>query len=547
MSRNIEPISPFVTCCQKVIPLAFDESMSYYETLCALVKYLKDTVIPAVNENADAVTELQVKFNELKTYVDTYFENLDVQEEINNKLDELVESGELQRILNSPATTESLGGVIVKDGLQIDETGNLSLQNATSETIGGIIAGDGLDVDEGNLSAKAGSGITVDDNGISISPLYIDGVESIRTTFVDETTGANSIVNYAIIPAGNKPKFVMSDPANADTKKKASEFDYKHKPTVMANLSGWNTETGTAYGVLIIDNVVKIENNLDEGTYWNRPIIGIDANGKLHCINGSTPADEVNMPYACRAWQCIYNDGDVNPSMAETKEPRTFIGQDYNGNYLIGVCGGRKGDDTGMSLGDVLKFVRTTINFNAKLLFNLDGGGSSNLLVHGIRQNKLIAREDRACPNWVVWSTESTIDDGVYESQSINNKNNINQEIDDSGSIIGYQDIASAMAGSDRITVNPPSRIIKINPRTVAYTLNFKITGDGNLPSYSDLFTNLPRTDSNIYTTMLQHSGYNQVPIYLKTETGYSRFRTITALPAGEYSIQIVVSCDTQF
>lgn len=91
-NRNIKPISPFILFCQKVIPLAFDESMSYYECLCALTNYLYNEVTPAVNNNADAVTELQ-------TYVANYFKNLDVQTEINNKLDDMAESGQLEEII----------------------------------------------------------------------------------------------------------------------------------------------------------------------------------------------------------------------------------------------------------------------------------------------------------------------------------------------------------------------------------------------------------------------------------------------------------------
>ena len=90
---------PFKFYCQKVIPLAFDESMSYYEVLCALTDYIKNTLLPAVNENAQAVAELQNYYMELKNYVDTYFDNLDIQTEINNKLDEMAESGELTDII----------------------------------------------------------------------------------------------------------------------------------------------------------------------------------------------------------------------------------------------------------------------------------------------------------------------------------------------------------------------------------------------------------------------------------------------------------------
>ena len=61
--------------------------------------FLQEKVIPAVNNNADALAEVQNLMTQLQEYVDNYFENLDVQEEINNKLDEMAESGELTEII----------------------------------------------------------------------------------------------------------------------------------------------------------------------------------------------------------------------------------------------------------------------------------------------------------------------------------------------------------------------------------------------------------------------------------------------------------------
>lgn len=49
----------------------------------------------------DTVEEYIGKFNELHDYVEDYFENLDVQEEINNKLDDMVEQGTLQEIITT--------------------------------------------------------------------------------------------------------------------------------------------------------------------------------------------------------------------------------------------------------------------------------------------------------------------------------------------------------------------------------------------------------------------------------------------------------------
>ena len=83
------------------LPTSFVESMTYYELLAWFTNYLQNTIIPAVNNNGEAVIELQEKFVELKNFVDTYFDNLDVQEEINNKLDEMAEDGTLQEIVAS--------------------------------------------------------------------------------------------------------------------------------------------------------------------------------------------------------------------------------------------------------------------------------------------------------------------------------------------------------------------------------------------------------------------------------------------------------------
>ena len=90
--EKIKPTGIFTNYIYKSIPLAFDESMSYYETLCGLLDKVK-TIEEVVNNHADIIYELE-------QYVKNYFDNLDVQEEINNKLDEMTESGELEDIIS---------------------------------------------------------------------------------------------------------------------------------------------------------------------------------------------------------------------------------------------------------------------------------------------------------------------------------------------------------------------------------------------------------------------------------------------------------------
>lgn len=61
-------------------------------------------------ETKETVDEYIAKFVELKDFVDTYFENLDVQEEINNKLDAMVEDGTLQEIVGEYLNASAVWG-----------------------------------------------------------------------------------------------------------------------------------------------------------------------------------------------------------------------------------------------------------------------------------------------------------------------------------------------------------------------------------------------------------------------------------------------------
>lgn len=103
-------ISPFITYCKATLPTVFGDELSYYETLCSLTNFLNDVIIPQFNEleknTNDFENDMTNKYNELlavwkqlQEWVTGYFDNLDVQEEINMKLDEMAQSGELRNIM----------------------------------------------------------------------------------------------------------------------------------------------------------------------------------------------------------------------------------------------------------------------------------------------------------------------------------------------------------------------------------------------------------------------------------------------------------------
>ena len=99
MTNIPEKLTGFRYWCYKVLPLVYDDSLSYYELLCKVVKKLNET-IENTNQLNENVQELLNAFNRLQSYVANYFDNLDVQEEINNKLDAMVEDGTFDSIIS---------------------------------------------------------------------------------------------------------------------------------------------------------------------------------------------------------------------------------------------------------------------------------------------------------------------------------------------------------------------------------------------------------------------------------------------------------------
>lgn len=99
-------LPPFKAWLASNIPAVYDNTMTYYEELVALIKYLQDIVVPAVNNNASAVTTISEAVEQLQSYVKNYFANLDVQEEINNKLDQMAADGTLADIMAEYAATK---------------------------------------------------------------------------------------------------------------------------------------------------------------------------------------------------------------------------------------------------------------------------------------------------------------------------------------------------------------------------------------------------------------------------------------------------------
>lgn len=101
-------VDSFRFWCQKVLPLVYDDSLSYYELLCKVVNYLNNTIAD-VNTLGTDVDNLNNAYNELQSYVNDYFSTLDVQNEINNKLDVMAQDGSLSALIQPLFDTYKTG------------------------------------------------------------------------------------------------------------------------------------------------------------------------------------------------------------------------------------------------------------------------------------------------------------------------------------------------------------------------------------------------------------------------------------------------------
>ena len=204
INGNFKTLKPFRFWCQKVLPLVYDDSLSYYELLNKVVDYLNGTMedVELLNDNVNTLDEnvrnIYDAYNSLQSYVNNYFDNLDVQEEINNKLDAMATDGTLSNLINTIAVPLIPG--LVEDWLEeniepttpiVDATLSISGAAADAKKTGDEISGlkNSLDTDiamiygDNLLSFPAE---TVEKNGVT----YVANGETVTA---NGTPTANSI------------------------------------------------------------------------------------------------------------------------------------------------------------------------------------------------------------------------------------------------------------------------------------------------------------------------------------------------------------------
>ena len=192
MNNDLRPINTlpnFKRFCMTIgeLPTSYLETMTYYEMLVWFTEYMKNTIIPTINNNGLAVQELQDKYIELKNFVDNYFDNLDVQEEINNKLDQMVTDGTLPEIIASYLNSKAVFGF---DSVESMKNSTNLINGSYAETLGYHTKNDG-----GNALYKIRN-ITNDDVVDNMFIIPLNNENLIAELIVDENVNVMQLGAY---------------------------------------------------------------------------------------------------------------------------------------------------------------------------------------------------------------------------------------------------------------------------------------------------------------------------------------------------------------
>ena len=194
-------------------------------------------LIGSVNNQNTTIADYIQKFIDLKDYVDTYFNNLDIQAEVNNKLDQMASSGQLANIIAQYLQAQAVFG--------FDTIAEMSAsENLANGAICKVL---------GKTNYQTGDGAFYKIRNIT-SDDVIDGVNKVKITH-DNTLIAELITDYYINELNTK----VEQNSEAITKLETKTETDLHKLTLQPK--GYysdNTDNGLYQGCAIINDILYV-------------------------------------------------------------------------------------------------------------------------------------------------------------------------------------------------------------------------------------------------------------------------------------------------
>lgn len=516
MKKGIEPrykhLTPFKRCVLQNFPFieADFDALTNYGLLCKVVKYLND-VINSQNEVQTNMEILNNAFIELKTYVDNYFENLDIQEEVNNKLDEMAESGELTEIV---AQFLGLGALAVFDNEAEMIASEQLIKGSKVQTLGKNSKNDGY-----------GAYYTVDETG------DIELANGLYATLVPDFGGNNYIANITTekVRYYDTDCYITTIPVNDSNNNIITPHVVHHSGKTPLQYAQANFTTVTVNGgvtirvtpedelhipVMIGDGEILSDYEDFVGSELNSmyKYVGFKADRTYREYNVNNTRADIMLADGCiNVFNIFYKlvehgvASDISgvdsvvPNVASTPAPRQCMGVKTDGTIIFLTCDGRSGNDIGLTSAQTQEIL---IDLGCYDAWNMDGGGSTSTSYCGSKLNRNIDNnhtEERYIP-WSVNFTSATID---KELAKVNSR-------------IGEEKQKSLAQVYNSVVQNRTTDISGDDVNDYTKTLGFY---------FGNNLTNAPT--NNGYLFVIPHSQPNQIGKYCK-QIFYDRERDVT-------------------
>lgn len=220
IEKSYKKLPPFKGWVLQNFPFIEEDfdALTNYQMMCKVIEYLK-----VIQNNVDyiqdeEITPLYNAFVELKKYVDNYFDNLDIQEEINNKLDEMAESGQLADIIAQYLQVNSVLGFDTKATLKSAE--NL-VNGSITRTLGTDTYNDG----KGNyykIRTLTSGDIIDDDNILALANYSTLIAEKIPDFRINQIESEIPIINNNIDLINSELTLFIGDSYGTGTTEESS-------------------------------------------------------------------------------------------------------------------------------------------------------------------------------------------------------------------------------------------------------------------------------------------------------------------------------------
>ena len=196
----------------------------------------------------------------------------------------------------------------------------------------------------------------------------------------------------------SEPQLVLAN-GNVNGKERPSSVASRTGAAYVINGGEWHPGSGMACGVTGIGDTIY--QALYDGENGDTLILRQD--GQLDSVYMTEDIYSQTRPkWAVKGFVPIINGG-ARTAYDHARQPRTFIGQDWNGTYYIGVSGGRGSNGVGLTYDELYEFAVGQMSSDLRFLYAMDGGGSSAFVCNGSVVNNPTDGIERAVANCIVF------------------------------------------------------------------------------------------------------------------------------------------------